>query len=388
VQTRNGRVISEGCGKCHISGMYSPPLLYMATQKITEEEIDAIDCLICHAREYDMSKKKVFKDEHGYRWGQDRSMRAAVSAGHADAQACLRCHVETFTTKRATPYTPEEDVHAKAGLNCTTCHISEGHLIAKGRFGTDLVTEDLPEVKVSCEGCHTLSPHKGSDQADTLNTHTAKLSCEACHITQLGSENWRYRDWSKPIFNEAMGIYQPTTVITNETKEALTFRWFDGTSTVMAQARGARTDGKSRVYPFKLFQAVMPEDAANRGPTGGMLLPIDRHFYYREGNPDKFVRNAMEKPFMKLMYGEGMAGMMMKGTMNKMMRAIGLEGFKAPWGGNYVWSEMRGDATLMVNHAIKKNGRECASCHTSDGIIDFKNLGYSTEEIQRLTWTK
>ena len=40
--------------------------------------------------------------------------------------------------------------------------------------------------------------------------------------------------------------------------------------------------------------------------------------------------------------------------------------------------------TLMVNHGIEKNGRQCEECHTTNGIMDFELLGYSVERVEEL----
>ena len=45
---------------------------------------------------------------------------------------------------------------------------------------------------------------------------------------------------------------------------------------------------------------------------------------------------------------------------------------------------MRQMGTLMVNHGIEKNGRQCKECHTTNGIMDFKLLGYSAERVEEL----
>ena len=47
-------------------------------------------------------------------------------------------------------------------------------------------------------------------------------------------------------------------------------------------------------------------------------------------------------------------------------------------------SPMRNEATLMINHAISKDGRGCNECHSAEGILDFDALGYSPERAQAL----
>ena len=47
---------------------------------------------------------------------------------------------------------------------------------------------------------------------------------------------------------------------------------------------------------------------------------------------------------------------------------------------------MRQMGTLMVNHSIKAKGRGCADCHSPNGIMDFKGLGYTPERVRDLQY--
>ncbi len=47
-------VQSAGCGLCHIGSLASPP---MPGKKVTEAERNTTDCLVCHAENYDWSKR-------------------------------------------------------------------------------------------------------------------------------------------------------------------------------------------------------------------------------------------------------------------------------------------------------------------------------------------
>lgn len=67
-------------------------------------------------------------------------------------EACRKCHEHAFSDddKRGTPFTASNDVHARGGLRCLTCHLTEHHKIAKGLSESDRVASDLPDVPVSC----------------------------------------------------------------------------------------------------------------------------------------------------------------------------------------------------------------------------------------------
>ncbi|MCK5719244.1 MAG: hypothetical protein KAH84_04755, partial [Thiomargarita sp.] len=480
---------SEGCGQCHIGGNYHP-----ATEKmmpigdVPAETKQGIDCLICHADQYDMNQRYVIKDENGQRWNQDRSMKAAISITRPTSKTCLNCHQhnmggDTYIhnvaakslgyenkrllhngAKRGNPFSPTDDVHAAAGLNCIDCHVPEGHKIPRGRLGVDLVANDLPDKTVSCESCHTVTPHTKSNNQTILNGHIAKLACETCHITKLQDTSVVLRDWVHPTWNEEEGIYTPTDIyLSGEVGKGFIFLWLNGNGTFLANALGnnpnhsdqynplmqqmtildnpeviaevrakaielkkiypdidvekyveaatkfltplspemlekrqqmiqdnlrpVMNQGKSRIYPFKLFNAIMYEDMGNQGPFGAMILPFDYPSYYETGDTIESVKIALKNPIVKRMYETPFKLYMM----DEFMSYFGiLEGWKT----NYPLVDdklvnveahwMRQMGTLMVNHGIEKTGRQCDECHTTNGIMDFSLLGYPPERVEEL----
>ncbi len=407
----DGKIYFEGCGQCHIGGTYGPPVYRMMREvspmgKITKNEKESVDCLICHAKEYDISKKIVVKDKHGLRWAEDRSLKAAVSVGKPTTWNCRLCHDHNFVgdngkgnvktaagtrsiihqyVKRGSPYTPEEDVHAAAGMNCLDCHKTYGHFIAKGKKTCDLVANDLPNVDVTCEQCHTDQPHKkNEDLADILNTHTEKLSCTACHIRGLPENNIRYNDWKHPVYED--GFYVPKPTIKGGTKSVMAFKWFNGTGGLMATPNGDRNDPKSKITPFKIFNAMMAEDSHNAKPDQqGWILSFDPVTYMEEGNPEKAIDVAQDNPYLRMFYGLPMKLMFM----NHLAHDLGYKTwdnsyYKRPKNDRYFWTDMRSDGYLMLDHGIKAQGRSCNECHSKDSILNFKQLGYSQDEIESL----
>ena len=453
---------SEGCGQCHIGGGYGPPSEEMMPVVFREKEAeDGIDCLICHARDYDMDQRYVMDDGIGTRWNQDRSMRAAMSVGRPTQEACLRCHQHNLggdsyptneaaqhtgyeharllhgTAKRGTPYTPEADVHAAAGMTCLDCHVTEGHKIARGRMGVDLVGNDLPDADVSCVGCHTSTPHVANpDVRAILNGHTARIGCETCHITRLWQDNIVLTDWLDPQWNAEEGIYQPKPVYrAGDMQRAVEYLWLNGSGTFLANALGSNptgdggynplmdqltrydkngdvvipgiTDndflsqltpemrarraamvdrnilplqelGTSKIYPFKLFNARMFEDMNNQGPFGAMILPFDYTTYYETGDAKASMEKAVSNPMVKRMYQTPFKLYMM----DKFMEYFGVGSWTPEYPlkpGNEGAIEghwMRQMGTLMLNHSVTKQGRTCQECHTPDGLLDFRALGY------------
>ena len=445
VKTKHGDLRSDGCGQCHPGGQYGPMSGTMFPGYTpVPDEFESMDCLVCHSAAYDMNMKYVVRDPNGkHRWNQDRSMRAAMSVVRPTSDNCLRCHEHNHGgdmypgnvaarslgyvnkrllhpgAKRGNP-TRGADVHYAAGMQCLDCHESRGHLIARGTRGTDLVSNDLPGVEVSCERCHGLTPHvQDKPLRAFLNAHTDKLQCETCHITRLTDDNVVLRDWTDPVFNEEEGIWIYRDLLrSGKPGEAITYRWHNGDGTFMAGALGdnpnglglyraftthpdsafkgfdyasyyertfrpiART-GKSKLAPFKRFNAKMYEDMGNQGPFGGMLMPFDYNVYYEQGKPREAVLKALDDPIIKMMYGPMFKVYMMDAFMHYMGIA---KGWTIPFSGKLEGRWMRQDATLMLNHSIQKQGLACESCHApgEKGVMDFEALGYPPERVADL----
>ncbi len=294
VITQAGDTLSEGCGQCHIGGQPSAPLgEMMPLYRTTAQEEAAIDCLICHAVAYDMNRKVVIQDDDGRtHWGQDRSLRAALSVGTPTAPACLRCHQHNMGgdifvdednpqyhqslvrtgrraprvlhpgSKRGTPYSPGWDVHADAGMDCIECHATRGHLMAKGTHTTTMMANDLPTVEVSCLECHDDGPHDADTPAgQALNDHLERLVCQVCHIPSLHPDNMTRRDFAHTEWEEDPGIhiYHDDPKL-NQPGEGIAYVWWNGDCTFLGNPIGDNPNGAG-LYRFY--------DAPHRWPEGG-----------------------------------------------------------------------------------------------------------------------
>lgn len=463
VTTQDGREYSEGCGQCHIGGQYQAPLgEIMPGYRTLGQEKDAIDCLICHAVAYDMNKKQVITDRNGrLRWGQDRSMKAAMSITTPTAQNCLRCHQHNFGgdiyvdsldasymqsllnlgaerpriqhpgSKRGTPYSPSWDVHAAGGVSCIDCHTTEGHLIAKGTHTTTMMANDLPDVEVTCEKCHSDKPHQNGinmsvDLAEFLNVHTEKVACQTCHIPSLQPDNVTMRDFSTPVLEEKSGIYIYNDV-TKETEpgKGIVYVWWNGDGSFLGNPIGDNPNGKnlyrfyrptntwpeyknfdygswyekvmrpiakrgrrSKLYAVKLYNGKQHIDLQNITPFGGMFIPYNFPTYYTTGNADLAAQKEMQKSMMKMMYGR----MFDIYLMNKFMTFMDAKGWNTSSYNDVLnmrkveprW--LPNNASMEIDHAIRRKGAlSCANCHNPNGVLDWKELGYTDEEIQALT---
>ena len=293
VVTQRGDTLSEGCGQCHIGGQAQAPLgEMMPFYRTLDVEKEAIDCLICHAAAYDMERRQVVRDANGrLRWGQDRSLRAALSVGRPGTAACLRCHqhnmggdvyveqgAEAFMpslvanggarprvlhpgSKRGTPFSPAWDVHAAAGLTCLDCHEARGHRIAKGTHTTTMMANDLPDVEVACTNCHEPPVHGAVARGGAIDGHLERVACQACHVPSLHPDNATRRDFFVTEFEEGPGIH----VYRDEAKltapgAGLAYVWWNGDATFLGNPVGDNPNGAGR-YRFYTAPHRWPEFA-------------------------------------------------------------------------------------------------------------------------------
>jgi hypothetical protein len=158
---------------------------------------------------------------------------------------------------------------------------------------------------------------------------------------------------------------------------------------VSENLKSAMEEGKSRIYPFKPFNAMMFEDMNNQGPFGAMILPFDYATYYETGDARAAVVKAVQDPIVLRMYQEPFKLYMM----DEFMAYFGVDGWKTIYpltddnklGPQVEPHWMRQMGTLMVNHGIQREGHDCKTCHQPDGLLDYEALGYTPERIAELT---
>lgn len=295
---------SSACGKCHIADQL--PFPDPATGKFSKAQVDGLDCLICHASEnnYDMTGEGQYTAEDAdathralttnelsgrRRWFQDRSLRAAESVGGKVGTAqCLRCHEHGQAApdyKRGTPFAPQHDVHAAAGLSCTDCHKVDHHKMARGSRVTDMHAWERPNVEVDCANCHNAkAPHKNPALA-VLNDHTSSIACETCHIPWTSGASRRI--WAStfgvaegpeaeiPKLDPATGLYEPYSVYSPEYNQRPAYRWFNGSVSMLAEPMddanawnskvATRATPGAKIYPFRYIVSGMVMDRRGFG---------------------------------------------------------------------------------------------------------------------------
>ena len=143
----------NACGSCHV-GLGAKP-----EPAATVAQLQNIDCLICHQKEY--KRKKVNGVFVPDTVNMTVTMDQAVKTVHSPERSnCLQCHAKggggdnnkrgDMAIAQGTTADRTFDVHMSttgANLSCQQCHTTQNHRIA-GR-GSDLRQTDL-DVKMNC----------------------------------------------------------------------------------------------------------------------------------------------------------------------------------------------------------------------------------------------
>ena len=283
-----------------------------------------INCLNCHSRKKvnwdeameDLTAFVEAGDEESLEIAaeiQAELQEAAQDIGRPNRQNCGGCHFiggggdgvkhGDLDTSLANP-SKALDVHMGVdgqNFDCVRCHTTEMHNIA-GRVYTrpaaterkSLIEDDLIP-KITCESCHSATPHAAGSKA---NDHTDRVACQTCHIPEVARElptkmTW---DWSqagklkdgKPYKTEDEFGKHDYLTIKGAFKWAKNvipeYFWYNGViKSVTAQDMidpgqvvpvsapvGSPEDADSRIYPFKVHRGKQPYDKVNKT----LLVPL------------------------------------------------------------------------------------------------------------------
>ena len=298
-----------------------------------ESTQEGINCLVCHSRQT-LNFDETVEDIKGFLAEKDDAesleiakelqaelRQAAQDIGRPGRNNCGGCHflggggdgvkhgdLDTSLTKPASTL----DVHMGAdgqNFDCVRCHTTTLHNIS-GRIYTQpaatsrksLVEDDLTS-KITCESCHTATPHESGHKA---NDHTDKVACQTCHIPAFARVNptkmsW---DWSKAGKTKdgkkykqkgAYGKYDYLSIkgeMKWEKNIAPEYFWFNGvinstnaddvidpSQTVkVSWPAGSPDDPNSRIYPFKVHLGNQPYDKIHRTLLVPMLSGDDGYW--------------------------------------------------------------------------------------------------------------
>lgn len=361
----DGKIIAQGCSKCH-AGLGKKP-----SAVLSREQLENIDCLICHASGY---RRDAYQDEDGnwewrsILWNNQRGLDSVSKRiGLPERKMCLRCHSGAGggpNFKRGdleyelADCSPGFDVHmATEGqdMHCVECHAGQDHRV-RGR-GADLSGLDNPDDMLSCESCHDARPH----DVAILDHHTRKLDCTVCHIPVFAKADATdmVRDWSTPLYHEEANKYSAT--ITMGQNVVPEYAWFNGETRLqkmgekirkgedgvvaIMEPQGKRKDRHSKLYPFKLHRATLPVLRDEQ-----YLIPIAVDEFFIDGDIAKAVA----------------------------------EGSAAAYGNHhpdYEWVPVK--RYMGIYHEVQPASAalECLDCHREGGRLDWQALGYKKDPM-------
>lgn len=335
-----GKTKFAGCNTCHPGDHASD---VGSTGPAAEQ---AIDCLICHSSKYDFSKRKATKDKNGtVLMTQDRSAEAAAHVGRPAIKNCMACHEAAgggAMIKRGFSMARDMEVHVSKGIICIDCHQVKNHKFPTGRDPNNWAHDG---IYMTCVGeCHGEKPHKDAD----YNRHTAKIACQTCHIPKTGGAFAKdFTKWEQ----QSNGFYEPSTLKREVNETTPVYAWYNLTVSNTPRfigPKGSRTDGKSKIYPFKVFQGK-----AYFNKKDGSLLSMDFAPPMATGNTLAGVATAAA--------------------------TLGIKDCEPVPGWQTIY--------FGSNHQVtpKNKALICANCHAVSGVLNFKELGYNSTEIEKLT---
>jgi octaheme c-type cytochrome (tetrathionate reductase family) len=374
----------EFCSACHVGYGWKDDTFDFAKQ-------ENVDCLVCHESTGTYRKlpgqsgNPVYKEiefpPHSGKMVKPVDLKAsAQSVGKTGRNNCGACHFfggggdavkhGDLDTSLSNPG-KYLDVHMdKDGLNfsCGECHKTLGHEVPGSRYavtakdeGSQAHTRGKDDKNpATCQACHTNAPHK---QNARLNTHAEKIACQTCHIPEFarGKPTKMMWDWSTAGKLDKDGhpftIKAPNGQVAYDSKKGdfkyesnviPNYIWFNGTVNYTLRDtkldptklvhinsfEGSPTDGKSKIWPIKLFTGKQPYDKA----TNQLLIP---HTFGGEGD---------ETAFWKVF------------DWNKSLEA-GMKSVNENFSGEYgfVSTDMAWPITHMV--APKEDALKCEQCH-------------------------
>ncbi|MDP1990011.1 MAG: choice-of-anchor D domain-containing protein [Syntrophales bacterium] len=369
----------NACGSCHV-GLGAKP-----EATATVAQLQNVDCLICHQKEYKRKKVNgVFVPDTA---NMTVTMDQAVKTVHSPVRSnCLQCHAKggggdnnkrgDMTMAQATTADRTFDVHMSstgANLSCQQCHTTQNHRIA-GR-GSDLRQTDL-DVKVTCSTatCHPNKATSTGHATADINRHINRVACQTCHIptyarnaadTAATESTEVYRDWLIPEWNAALGRWEPMITRGGNLKPVYAFwngfswnysikdpAWLDAATGAYETSRpdGGINNPGSKLHPFKYKKARQP---LADGP--GALIALDTAVYFATGNYDAAVK----------------AGLVNMGYLD-----------------TTPYRDAETDTYQLITHEVmpKGNALSCSQCHTATATqMNLKGMGYAMKGTQETT---
>ncbi len=379
-----------GCTSCHVGYGWKDGSFNFASE-------ENVDCLVCHdttgiyKKPPGLAGNVVVKDTEmppgsgKIIKGMDIA-KVAQKVGKSSRDTCGACHFfggggdgvkhGDLDSSMAAP-DRDLDVHMDAtGLDftCATCHKTSSHDVAGSRYtpiakddgGVHIRGKADNSNPATCVSCHDSTPHK---QDARLNQHASKLACQTCHIPEYargGVPTKMSWDWSKAGERDAEGKHVTRKdakghIIYESRKGAFTlgenvrpeYMWFNGEVnytlvtdkvdkadgiTKINWLGGSPSDGKSLIWPVKVFRGSQPYDPVNKTLVKPHTTGNDDTGYWKNLVWDKAI-------------------------------AVGMKDAGLPFSGqvDFVKTEMFWPITHMV--APKEKALACTECHSKNGRL-------------------
>ncbi len=319
----------SGCASCHVGyGLKDSSFDFNSEENV--------DCLVCHDTTGRYKKPpglygNVFAKDMEVPPGSGKIVKGAnlkaiaQAVGRTSRTSCGSCHFYggggdgvkhgDLDSSLEAP-DADVDVHMDAkGLNfrCTACHRTLNHEVPGSRYGP-------MNVAFTCASCHTSAPHKDKD----INKHDKIVACQTCHIPTFargGVPTKMAWDWStagkrgpdgKPIVRRDANGHQVYNAIKGDFVLAEdvvpAYAWFNGTVRYTLPGdrldakngpvpinwfEGSPKDGKSKIWPVKVFRGKQAWDPVNRTLAVTHLAGNDDTAFWKNLDWKKAVTTGM-----------------------------------------------------------------------------------------------
>ena len=367
-----------------------------------------VDCLVCH----DTTGNYIKSDDNaGHPKETVDLTNVAQNVGKTSRDTCGACHFfggggngvkHGDMDESLTVPDKDLDVHMDAlgeDFTCATCHKGADHDIAGSRYTPEAAHEEDIHIprrdyneknKAHCRACHGTQPHKKS-RAARLNQHTNKIACQTCHIPTYARGGVATRmtwDWSsagkvdstgKPLQEvvDGMLVYDGKRGTISYAKNVEPeYVWFNGNVSyqllnervrknndgyvLINDFEGSPDDGKSRIWPVKIFRGVQPYDPV----LDTLVIPHttghDEASYWENFNWEKAVD-------------------------------AGMRSADLPFSGkvDFIKTQMSWPITHMI--APADNAVKCVECHQNNGRLKKISGIYipardSNEKLDKYGW--